>query len=371
MTVTSAGRRLGLASRPAKGLLLFSPPMAALRFAVLALLLLTPTTLSARSLDIYFIDVEGGQATLIVTPAGESLLIDAGYGRDSRDPDRILAAVRDAGVERIDFLLVTHFHNDHVGGVPELATRIPIGTFIDYGDPLGTSYGADRMTLRSFALYEPVRKDRPHLTPQPGERLPLGGVDATVVSSGGTLLSTPLPGGGQPNAACANLEHHLEDGTENFRSLGIVLRYGAFSFLDVGDLSGDTLPQLFCPRNLVGEVSVYLIAHHGNYDSDTPAVYSALNPRVAVMNNGPTKGGDPWTFKTVRSRPGIDLWQLHASGNPQAQNSADDLIANVDGQECEGHWIKLTASDDGSFTITNGRTGQTRTYAAKSGRESH
>jgi competence protein ComEC len=341
------------------------------RIGVLALLLLTPATLSARTLDIYFIDVEGGQATLIVTPAGESLLIDAGYARDNRDPERILAAVRDAGLERLDFLLITHFHNDHVGGVPELATRIPIGTFIDYGEPLGTSYGADRMTLRSFALYEPVRNGRPHLTPQPGQHLPLAGVDATVVSSGGTLLSTPLPGGGQPNETCGHLEHHPEDGTENFRSLGFVLRYGAFSFLDVGDLSGDTLPKLFCPRNLIGGVSVYLIAHHGNYDSDSAAVYAALNPRVAVMNNGPTKGGDPWTLKTVRSRPGVDLWQLHASKHPQAQNSVDELIANLDEQECEGHWIKLTANDDGSFRVTNGRTGQTRTYTAESGRESH
>ncbi|MGH9254587.1 MAG: ComEC/Rec2 family competence protein [Vicinamibacterales bacterium] len=340
--------------------------MTATRIVVLALLVLTPATLAARSLDIYFIDVEGGQATLIVTPAGESLLIDAGYGRDSRDPDRILAAVRDAGLERLDVLLVTHFHNDHVGGVPELAARIPIRTFIDYGDPLGTPYGADRMTLRSFALYEPVRKAGLHLTPQPGERLPLAGVDATVVSSGGTLLSTPLPGGGQPNAACGSLAHHPEDGTENFRSLGIVLRYGAFGFLDVGDLSGNTLPKLFCPQNLVGEVSVYLIAHHGNYDSDASAVYSALNPRVAVMNNGPAKGGDPSTFRTVRVQPSVDLWQLHASRHPEAQNSADDLIANVDDQEHEGHWIKLTASDDGSFQVTNGRTGHTRTYAAES-----
>ena len=337
----------------------------------MALLLLAPTTLSARGLDIYFIDVEGGQATLIVTPAGESLLIDAGYARDSRDPDRILAAVRDAGLERIDFLLITHFHNDHVGGVPELAARIPIGAFIDYGEPLGTPYGADRMTLRSFALYEPVRNGRLHLKPQPGERLPLAGIDATVVSSGGTLLSTPLPGGGQANAACGSLEHHPEDGTENFRSLGLVLRYGAFGFVDVGDLSGDTLPKLFCPRNLVGEVSVYLIAHHGNYDSDAAAVYSALNPRVAVMNNSPTKGGDPSTFRTVKSQPGVDLWQLHASSHPQAQNSADDLIANLRDAECEGHWIKLSASDDGSFQVTNGRTGQARTYRAESGRKHH
>ena len=345
--------------------------MTATRIVVLALLVLMPATLSARGLDIYFIDVEGGQSTLIVTPDGESLLIDAGYGRDSRDPDRILAAMRDAGLERLDFFLATHFHNDHVGGVPELATRIPIRTFIDYGDPLGTPYGADRMTLRSFALYEPVRNAGLHLTPQPGERLPLSGVEATVVSSGGTLLSTPLPGGGHPNTACGNLENHPEDGTENFRSLGIVLRYGAFGFLDLGDLSGNTLPKLFCPQNLIGEVSVYLIAHHGNYDSDASAVYSALNPRVAVMDNGPRKGGDPWTVRTVRSQPGVDLWQLHASRRAEAQNSEDDLIANLDDQEDDGHWIKLTASDDGSFRVTNGRTNETRTYTKTSQHDRH
>src|SRR5262245_15598347 len=139
---------------PRKRVIVFATPMTTLPIVLLALLLLTPTTVSARSLDIYFIDVEGGQATLVVTPAGKSLLIDAGYARDSRDPDRILAALRDAGLERLDFLMITHFHSDHVGGVPELATRIPIGTFIDYGDPLGTTYGADRMTQRNFELYE-------------------------------------------------------------------------------------------------------------------------------------------------------------------------------------------------------------------------
>lgn len=334
-----------------------------MRLAVLAVLLLLPATPAwAKDLEIYFIDVEGGQATLIVTPTGQSLLIDAGYGRGSRDPDRIMTAAREAGLERIDFLLVTHFHPDHVGGVPELATRIPIGTFVDYGGPLGTPYGADRMTLRSFEAYAPVRALGLHLQPQPGDRLALAGVQATIVSSGGSLLSTPLHGAGRANDACETLENHPDDGTENFRSIGLVLRYGAFTFVDLGDLSGNTLPKLVCPRNLIGEASAYLIAHHGDYDSNAQAVYTALNPRVAIMNNGVTKGGDPGTFKTAHAQRGMDLWQLHASQRPAARNAADEFIANLDSEECAGHWIKMTASENGSFRVTNGRTGASRTY---------
>lgn len=335
-----------------------------MRIAVLFVLLLMPAvSASAQGLQIFFIDVEGGQATLIVTPAGQSVLIDAGYGRTSRDPDRIMAALREARLERIDYLVVTHFHGDHVGGIPELAARIPIETFVDYGGPLGTPYGSDRMTVRSFAAYEPVRRLGKHTTARPGGRLPLTGVEATVVSSGGELLTSPLTGAGQTNDGCATLEDHPEDGTENFRSLGVVFRYGAFSFVALGDLSGNTLPRLVCPLNLLGQATAYLIAHHGDYDSDARAVYAALQPRVAIMNNGATKGGDPATFKTVQSVPGLDLWQLHASRNPGARNSAEALIANLDDEECAGYWIKLVANEDGSFTMTNGRTGFTRTYS--------
>jgi beta-lactamase superfamily II metal-dependent hydrolase len=331
----------------------------------LAMLLLKPLSAAHARLEIFFIDVEGGQATLIVSPAGESLLIDAGYGRTSRDPDRILAAVREAQLVRIDYMLITHFHNDHVGGVPELASRIPIGTFIDYGGPLGTPLGGDPMTKRAFSLYEPVRKLGRHLTPTAGGRLPLAGVEATVVSAGGMLLSKPLPGGGTVNDACSSVISHPEDGTENFRSLGVVLQYGDFKFVNLGDLSGKTLADLVCPNNLLGEASAYLIAHHGDYDSNQSAVYAALRPRVAIMNNGVTKGGDPATFATVHGLPGVELWQLHASGRPRAQNAPDRFIANLDDQDCPGHWIRLTAWQNGSFTVTNGRTGFARTYSSK------
>jgi competence protein ComEC len=316
---------------------------------------------SAKTLEIFFIDVEGGEATLIVTPSGESLLIDAGYaGRGGRDPARILEAAREAGIDRIDHLLITHFHPDHVGGVPELASLIPIRTFIDYGEPLGT----DRMAIGGFRNYEPVRSQHPHLQPKPGDRLPLEGLDVEIVSAAGEILSAPLPGAGHKNDACSTLEEQLEDGTENFRSIGLRLQFGRFRFVDLGDLSGNTLGALVCPRNLLGSTSVYLVPHHGNYDSNVPAVLAALRPRVAIMNNGVTKGGAPVAIAAVRQQSGLeDLWQLHASKNPNADNSPDAFVANVDDGQT-GYWVRLTASDDGSFTVINGRNGFRKVYKA-------
>jgi beta-lactamase superfamily II metal-dependent hydrolase len=325
---------------------------------VISLLLTLAAPAAARNLEIFFIDVEGGQSTLIVTPSGQSLLIDAGYGgRDARDAERIFAATREAHIDHIDYLLITHFHNDHVGGVPELADRLPILRFVDYGSPLGS----DRMATNGFRVYEPIRGENIHIEPEPGDRLPLDGIDVEIVSAAGVLLSKPLPGAGQPNNACANLEDQPEDGTENFRSIGLRLQFGAFRFVDLGDLSGNTLGQLVCPVNLVGEASVYLVAHHGNYDSNVPAVLTALRPQAAIMNNGPVKGGAPDSFQTLRAQPDMDLWQLHESRNRGAQNAPDSFIANVD-DGMTAYWIKLTAKDDGSFELLNSRNGFVKKY---------
>ena len=325
----------------------------------------------AKTLDIYFIDVEGGQSTLIVTPAGETLLVDAGYGprngrgagspAPGRDPDRILAAAKDAHVDHIDYLMVTHFHPDHAGGVPDLAAKIPIRTFIDYGAPLGT----DRMATGTYRAYDPVRGAHPHLLPQPGDRLPIQGVDADIMSVDGLVISKPNRGAGQVNPACSTVEEQEPDGTENFRSLGVRIQFGAFRFLDLGDLMGNSLASTVCPRNLLGEAEVYLVPHHGNYDSNVPAVLAAVKPRVAIMNNGATKGGDPDSFATLRQQRTLeDLWQLHRSTNKNAANSPDELIANVDEGE-SAYWIKLTATSDGDFTVFNSRTGFTKAYAGK------
>ncbi len=318
---------------------------------------------AAKTLDIFFIDVEGGQSTLIVTPAGQSLLIDAGYGGRAgvRDPDRIMAAIHEARLDHIDYLLVTHFHPDHVGGVPDLATKIPIGTFIDYGSPMGT----DRMATGGFRAYEPVRGRGQHLQPKPGDRLPLKGIEADIVSSAGDIILKRLSGGGRTNPMCETFDVEPADGTENFRSIGLRIKYGDFRFVDLGDLMGVTLASLVCPVNLLGDASVYLVPHHGNYDANVPAVLAAIRPRVAVMNNGVTKGGDPSAFTTLRNQPGLeDLWQLHASKNLGARNGPEDLIANVDDGQT-AYWLKLMASDDGRFTIVNSRTGFTKVYSKR------
>jgi beta-lactamase superfamily II metal-dependent hydrolase len=343
--------------------------------AALAAAIAWQTVSSAATLTIYFIDVEGGQSTLVVTPAGESLLIDAGFPGDGtfastagdpqrgRDARRIAAAARDAGVTRIDYLMITHFHADHDGGVPELAQLLPIGTFIDHG-----SVGADaeenvKGTLAAFAAYATVRAKGRHLEPGAGDRLPLKQVEATVVSAAGKTLTRPLRGASRPNAACAAAASPAQEPHENPRSTGLVLQYGKFRFLDVGDLSGPPLFALACPASLVGAVDVYLVAHHGGVDAADPATFAAFQPRAAIVNNGATKGGAPETLATLHDLAAkTDTWQLHKSQNAGARNVADERIANVD--ETTAHWIKVSANEDGSFRVINGRTGKAKIYRA-------
>jgi hypothetical protein len=223
------------------------------------------------------------------------------------------------------------------------------------------------MANNAFKAYEPVRRDRPHLEPKPGDRLPLKGVKAEVVSAAGQLLAKPLRGGGDANTACAKAEDHPEDGTENYRSLGVMIEFGAFRFLDVGDLSGNTLTRMVCPRNLLGAASVYLVSHHGDYDTNVPVLYAGVRPRVAILNNGARKGGSSDALRTLQAQPDLeDLWQLHALTRERAQNAPDAFIANVD-DASDGHWLHLTAQDDGSFRIVNGRTGFSKSYGRRRG----
>lgn len=333
-----------------------------------------PVVLAARTLDIYFVDVEGGQATLIVTPAGESLLVDTGFPSDgtfqsvpgepakARDANRILAAAREAGIRRLDYLLITHFHADHDGGSVELSKLLPIGTFVDHDAP-GPEVESVAGSLKMFGAYATVRANGRHLAPVAGDRLPLKGVEAIVVSAAGTTIARPLSGAGAHTASCSPAAAPAEEPNENPRSTGFRLRYGAFSFLDVGDLSGAPLHLLACPQSLVGPVSVYLVAHHGGTDASDPATFEAFKPRVAVFNNGPRKGGVRATLNTAASVAGMDVWQLHQRDDAGVANTASERIANLD--ETAAHWIKVSASEDGSFTVTNGRTGQTKSYGKR------
>lgn len=325
-----------------------------------------------RTLDIYFIDVEGGQATLVVTPAGQSLLIDAGFPGTgtfsskpgdpaaARDPQRILAVARRAGVSRIDYFLATHFHADHIGGLPELAQLLPIGTFIDHG---GVTADADKVagTIEIHKAYAAVRQGRRHLEPRPGDRIPMAGLEVAIVSSGGEVLSTPLTGAAPGlNGACTPPGIPASEQTENPRSTGVLLQFGRFRFLDVGDLSDTPLFRLGCPADLIGPVDVYLVSHHGAHDASDPSLFAVIRPRVAVLNNGPTKGGAASMFNTLRSVAGTDTWQLHRSEIKDAQNFGEDRIANVD--TSTSHALKISARADGSFIVTNLRNNLTAMY---------
>lgn len=343
-------------------------------FAILVVTVLATTSNAAEpgTLDIYFIDVEGGQATLVVIPGGETLLIDAGFPGDggyalhddgashARDARRILAAAMDAGRSKIDSLLITHFHSDHFGGAVELSRLISIGTFIDHGIPAPEAL-TRAASGELFDEYKKVRSKGHHIIPAVGDRLSLTGVEATVVSTAGSVLTSPLAGAGATNPACDRELLAASEKYENPRSTGVLIQYGAFRFLDIGDLAGQPLSDLVCPTNLIGPVDAYLVPHHGATDSADPATLSALRPRVAILNNGPTKGGEAPIFNALRSAVGLeDTWQLHRSEAPAADNFGDEKIANLN--EHTAFWIKLSAKRDGSFRIFNARTSEWQDY---------
>lgn len=335
-----------------------------------------PFDTPSAALRIYFIDVEGGQSTLVVTPSGETLLVDAGFPSDgrfsstpgdpasARDAPRIVAAMRDAGVSQIDNLMITHFHADHDGGVPELAKLVPIKRFIDHGRPADDAEQGVPGTRAAYDAYMGAQGRASHLNPAPGEKLPLKGVDVVVVSSAAKTITSRLSGGGTTNAACGSAQVPAQEKTENPRSNGIRVQFGRFTFLDVGDLSGPPLYALFCPRDLIGPVDVYLLPHHGGVEAGDPAVFGAVPPRVAVVNNGAVKGGEPEMLAAAHDHaPRMDVWQLHRSRKPDARNYPDERIANLD--ETTAHWIKVEARSDGSFVVTNARTNERREYGKR------
>jgi competence protein ComEC len=324
-----------------------------------------PAPQADKSLHIYFVDVEGGQATLFVTPAGQSLLIDTGWpGNDGRDADRIVAAAKKAGIGKIDYVLITHFHDDHVGGVPQLVARIPVGTFIDHGENRETT---DAPTVKDWQAYQAVLATGKYqrISAKPGDALPIKGMQATIISSDGALIDKPLAGAGQDNPYCKDAEQFPADTTENLRSLGTFINFGKLRILDLGDLTHDKEMQLMCPTNKIGKIDIYVVSHHGWAQSSSPAFVYGLAPRVAIMDNGAKKGGTPSVLDTIRKSPGLEnLWQLHFSEEGgAAHNVATEFIANPDGPDA-AHYLELIAHPDGSFDVFNSRTQQTRHYAA-------
>jgi competence protein ComEC len=332
-------------------------------FVLLAALCSTLSLQAAKTLDIYFVDVEGGQATLIVTPKGESILVDTGWpGFNYRDADRIRAAAKDAGVKRIDYLITTHYHNDHVGGVTQLIEKLPVRTFVDHGPNVETG----KQPTELNAAYEKAIATGKRLSIKPGDTLPLKDLKLTFVAANGQHIATSLPGAGSPNSACSASQTYPEDKSENAHSVGFVLEYGKFRFADFGDLTAAKEAAIVCPENRIGKVDLYVTNHHGLDSSNAEPFISALSPRVTVMNNGARKGGHPAVWSRVKKLPGLeDLWQVHFSvaGGKEA-NSPDSFIANLS-EACEGKHLKVSAMSDGSMTVTNSRNKYTKTYAAR------
>jgi competence protein ComEC len=322
-------------------------------------------------LKVYFVDVEGGQSTLFVMPSGESLLVDTG-SPDARNPNaprdasRIAALCKIAGVTKIDNLVVTHYHSDHVGGLPQLVTMIPVGRFIDHGinrESEAVQGGAS--TVAGWTAYQKVLADghAEHLVVKPGDLLPVKGMRVEVVSADGEVIAQPLRAGGENNAACAASPMKDVENTENDRSVGMVITFGRMRILDLGDLTWAKERGLMCPVDKVGKVDVYIVSHHGLDRSSSPALVDAIAPRVAIMDNGGHKGGAPTTYETIEGSSRLkDLWQLHtAEASDAKHNVADSRIANLPGTDA-GNYLKLTGHADGSFAVTNARTGETVEY---------
>jgi len=320
----------------------------------------------SRTLDIYWVDVEGGAATLIVAPSGQSLLVDTGFpGNDDRDAKRIQAAAMAAGLARIDNLVITHFHVDHVGGVPALSKLMPIGKIWDHGESIEASQPGGANLWKDYLAAAGNRRT----VVKPGDKIPLKGVDITVVSANGEVISQQMKKG-FVNKLCDGAERKPTDNTENSRSTGFLLTYGKFTFLDVGDLTWDREMMLACPNNKIGEVSLLQATHHGfsNGQSGAPAFIWSLKPQVVVVNNGARKGFSNGGYETLAKIPGIEgIWQGHKGAmNDADHNTKDEMIANLDeGAGDKGNWIKASISSDGKFTVTNSRNKFSKTHTAR------
>jgi beta-lactamase superfamily II metal-dependent hydrolase len=341
------------------------------------------------TLNIYYIDTEGGQSTLFVGPTGESLLVDTGNAGD-RDLGRIVDTLKTAGVKQIDHMWTTHYHGDHIGALVALSKQFPIMHFYDHGKP----HPNDRIVAPAFMTsYEELSQGK-RTTVKPGDKVKMNGLDITTVASANQFIRSNLSSGGRQNPACTGVQKKDESAyadPDNGDSAGFVLAYGRFRTVDLGDLTWNGELDLMCPTNRIGTVDVYLTSHHGLAKSGAPALVHALQPRVAVMNNGTRKGGEPDAFRVLRESPGLeDLWQLHWSYNVGLDNTPATFVANVEdnatianiltppAQPAGGprggggaaahtpaHVIKVSAQQDGTFTVTNTRNGFSKTYRPK------
>jgi beta-lactamase superfamily II metal-dependent hydrolase len=339
--------------------------------AVLVLLAVSALT-AAKTFDIYVVDVEGGKSALYVSPSGESMLIDAGNpGSNDRDANRIIEACKAAGVTKIHYMVVSHYDGDHVANVPTLMQKISAVTFVDHGENVQAN------AVKTYAAYMELVAKAKHIVVKPGDKIPIKGFEALVITAAGKVLTTPLKGAGKPNAACSTSPHKTwgadargvvdnHDTNENGMSIGLLITYGKFRMVDTADLTWNHELDLMCPVNRVGTVDLYMISNHGNNNANSPAMVHGLSPQVAILDNSARKFYEVDTFNTVKSSPGfVDYWQMHYyTAGTEKTNTAPDMIANV-ADSPDGKWIKVSVQQNGTFTITNTRNNFTKTYKPK------
>ena len=350
---------------------------------------------ATKGLDIYVIDVEGGNSQLWVTPSGESVLIDTGNAGAAavRDADRIMAAVKDAGIAQIDHLITTHYHADHVGGIVELAGRVPIKEFIDHGPNVQPGAQIDPLLQQYAALHAKAK----HTVAKTGDKIPVSGLDWRVVNAAKQVIRTPLPGAGAANPYCATFARHdvnpVSGGplgnTEDEQSVSSHVTFGKFRVLYLGDFDWNQEFELMCPNNRIGTVDLFVVSRHGQPSSNSEALVHAVRPRVTIMNNGSRKGGQPAAMNVLLNSPRLeDLWQIHFSVlGGQEYTVPGIFVANLeDGTTVPiaptalpprgtpappapqhngaAYWIKVSAQTDGRFTVTNSRNGFSKAYKA-------
>ena len=348
------------------------------KMKLLASVLFCGSLFAAGKLDLYFINPEDGNAVLMVSPSGESMLIDSAVPME-KSAARILDALRAAGVKQIDYLVTSHYDNDHFGTVKMLAEKVPIRNFIDHGPPLHPD-ASNRNPV--YINYVKEREKGRHLVPEPGETIPMKGVAVKVVTNQGRVLPAPPDAAGMSNPACWMTHLRTENHDEDSQSVGLLVTFGKFRFIDLGDLTWNVSYRLFCPSNKVGTVDLYMITHHGlsldpeavgQHSSVTccnPAEVYGLHPRVAILSSGEDykiRISTPEGSQTVRHSAGLeDIWQIHyqAQGG-KANNAPEQFVACLNTVDCQGgDWIKVSADEDGAFTVTNKRNGFSKTYPA-------
>jgi len=345
-------------------------------------------TRATKPLEIYVIDVESGNATLFVTPSGETVLIDTGNGgaQAARDAGRIVEAAKDAGVTKIDHLIITHWHGDHFGGLAEVARQLPIAHYYDHGANVQATPATDEFFK---TVYEPLTAKAMHTVVKPGDSIPVKDLNWKVVAAAGNVLKTNLPGAGRPNPSCADSKAQDPDPTENAQSVSSYITFGKFHVVHMGDLTYNKELDLMCPNNRLGTADLFIVSHHGQAISNSPALVHALHPRAAIINNGTRKGGQPDAMRVLFSSPGLeDLWQMHfsllsgqeytvpgafianqidqpdtalpiAAWNPPAQGQQAPPAPVHNGKS---YYFKIVAQQDGTFTVTNLRNNFSKTY---------